>query len=63
VQAVVAPFPSNDGLADANKLVRIVRRERDALPKACFSPDQDVAMQIRHIELDALGDSFASAKQ
>jgi hypothetical protein len=63
VQAGLAPLPSNDGLADANEFVRIVRRERDAFPEAGFSPDQNVAVQIRHIELDAPSDAFASAEQ
>jgi hypothetical protein len=62
VQAVVAPFPSNDGLADANELVRIVRREREAFPEAGFSPDQDVTAQVRIVEFDAPSNPFASAE-
>jgi len=51
-----------DGFANAHELIRIVRRERDAFQEAGFSPDQNVAAQIRIVELDAPSDSFASAE-
>src|ERR1039457_4206755 len=52
----------HDGLTDMHELIRAVRRERDAFPEAGFSPDQDVAMQVRHIQLDAPGNAFAPAE-
>ena len=60
--AAGAPVLRQDGLADAHELVGIFRRERHALPKPGFLPDQNVAAQIRHVELDTPGKSFPSAE-
>ena len=61
--ACVSPgIARQNGFADAHKFVRVVRREREAFKQAVFSRDQNVAAQIRIIELDAPGKSFPPAE-
>ena len=58
----MAQHPSNDGSADANELIRIVRRETDSFEPTAFSGEQNMAAQIAVIQFDAPDKSPASAK-
>lgn len=53
---------SHNGAADAHKFVGIIRSERNALEPPVLSRDENVAAQIRIVELDAPREAFAPAE-